>query len=175
MKRVLAVDDEPHILRLVSFSLSSHGFEVVQASDGMSACEVAERELPDLILMDVMMPVLNGYEACERIKGNPKTAHIPVVMLSAKSQGYETLRAGPPGTAADYLLCCLGGPRYGEQFKRRLADLVGRWGIAHLKFDGCCLVCPETDHGHAPGAMSSEAIAGGLIATYAFLGPEYDR
>jgi hypothetical protein len=59
---------------------------------------------------------------------------------------------------------CLGGKRYGEQFKVRMADLVGRWGIHHLKLDGCYLECPETDHGHEPGPLSSEAIAGGLIA-----------
>lgn len=89
MTRILAVDDEPHILKLVSFSLTAGGFEVLEAGDGLSAVEVAERELPDLILLDVMMPVLDGYEACRRLKANPATAGIPVVMLSAKSQQAE--------------------------------------------------------------------------------------
>ncbi len=100
--RILAVDDEPHILRLVSFSLSSKGFEVIEASDGLTAIEIAEREQPDLILLDVMMPVLDGYEACRRLKANPATQHIPVVMLSAKSQKAEQA-VGLEAGAIDYI------------------------------------------------------------------------
>jgi DNA-binding response OmpR family regulator len=102
MTRILAVDDEPHILRLVSFALSSKGFDVLEASDGLSAIEVAVAELPDLILLDVMMPALDGYEACRRLKANPVTAHIPVVMLSAKSQQAER-STGIDCGATDYI------------------------------------------------------------------------
>jgi DNA-binding response OmpR family regulator len=101
-KRILAVDDEPHILKLVSFSLRAKGLEVIEATDGLSAIEVAEREQPDLILMDVMMPALDGYEACRRIKANPKTAHIPVVMLTAKTQVAEQ-KSGLDAGALDYI------------------------------------------------------------------------
>ena len=89
MTTVLIVDDEPDIRRLVSFSLKRHGFEVIEATDGLAACAVAEREHPDLILMDVMMPLMNGFEAVRSLKANGATAAIPVVMLSAKSQTYE--------------------------------------------------------------------------------------
>jgi DNA-binding response OmpR family regulator len=102
VKRILAVDDEPDILRLVSFSLSAKGFDVLEAADGTSAIEIAEREQPDLILMDVMMPALDGYEACRRLKENPSTAHIPVLMLSAKSQQAER-KAGLECGAEDYV------------------------------------------------------------------------
>ncbi len=85
----MIVDDEPDIRRLVSFSLKRHGLEVIEANDGLSACAMAETEKPDLILMDVMMPIMNGFEASRRIKENPATAGIPIVMLSAKSQTYE--------------------------------------------------------------------------------------
>ena len=102
MKRVLAVDDEPHILKLVSFSLKAHGFEVIEATDGLSAVDVAEREQPDLILLDVMMPGLDGYEACRRIKANPNTEHIPVVMLTAKTQVTEQ-KTGLEAGALDYI------------------------------------------------------------------------
>jgi len=102
MTRILAVDDEPHILRLVSFSLSARGFEMLEASDGITAIEIAEREQPDLILLDVMMPVLDGYETCRRLKANPKTADIPVVMLSAKSQKAEQA-VGLAAGAIDYV------------------------------------------------------------------------
>ena len=102
MKRILAVDDEPHILRLISFSLSSHGFEVLEATDGLSAVEVARREQPDLVLLDVMMPVLDGYEACRRIKADPATSDIPVFMLTAKTQVAEQSTGKDVG-ALDYI------------------------------------------------------------------------
>jgi DNA-binding response OmpR family regulator len=102
LTRILAVDDEPHILKLVSFSLSSKGFDVIEASDGLTAVEIAEREQPDLILLDVMMPVLDGYEACRRLKANPATHDIPVVMLSAKSQKAEQA-IGLEAGAIDYI------------------------------------------------------------------------
>ena len=76
----------------------------------------------------------------------------------AKAQGYETHQTPPKH------LLCLGGPRYAERFKARLADLVGRYGISHLKLDGYAAECSETDHGHEPGALSAEPIAEGIIA-----------
>jgi DNA-binding response OmpR family regulator len=102
VKRVLAVDDEPHILKLIAFSLRTHGFEVLEASDGLSAIDVAEAERPDLILLDVMMPALDGYEACRRIKANPDTADIPIFMLTAKTQAAEH-QIGFDAGARDYI------------------------------------------------------------------------
>lgn len=101
-KRILAVDDEPHILKLVAFSLRSGGFEVLEASDGVSALQVALSEQPDLILLDVMMPALDGYEACRRLKADAGTAHIPVVMLTAKTQVAEE-KIGLECGALDYI------------------------------------------------------------------------
>lgn len=87
--RVLVVDDEPDIVRLVSFALARRGHEVLSANDAVAGVEAAKSERPDIILMDVMMPVMTGLEAVRTLKGDPRTASIPVVMLSAKSQGYE--------------------------------------------------------------------------------------
>jgi CheY-like chemotaxis protein len=101
-KRILAVDDEPHILKLVAFSLRSGGYEVLEASDGLSAIHVAAAEKPDLILMDVMMPALDGYEACRRLKADPETADIPVIMLTAKTQASEQ-KAGEDSGATKYI------------------------------------------------------------------------
>jgi CheY-like chemotaxis protein len=89
VSKVLVVDDEPHIVRLVSFSLSRRGYDVLEATDGPSGIELARSEKPDLILMDVMMPGMTGFDAVEKLKAEPATAGIPVVMLSAKSQQYE--------------------------------------------------------------------------------------
>jgi len=102
VKRILAVDDEPHILKLVAFSLRAGGFEVLEASDAFSAIEIAHAEQPDLILMDVMMPVLDGYEACRRLKADTSTALIPVVMLTAKTQTAER-KTGLECGALDYI------------------------------------------------------------------------
>lgn len=102
MTKILVVDDEPDIRRLVGFSLKRHGFEIVEATDGLAACSVAEAEMPDLILMDVMMPLMNGFDASRRLKENPATAEIPIVMLSAKSQVYEQ-EQGLESGAAEYI------------------------------------------------------------------------
>lgn len=101
-KRILAVDDEPHILKLVAFSLRAGGFEVLEATDGLSAIDIALAEQPDLILMDVMMPIIDGYEACRRLKADAGTAHIPVVMLTAKAQVAEQ-KTGLECGAIDYI------------------------------------------------------------------------
>lgn len=87
--RVLVVDDEPHILKLVSFTLEKNGHSVTTASDAMTGINMAREECPDLILMDVMMPVMNGLEALEVLKSDEQTKSVPVAMLSAKSQQYE--------------------------------------------------------------------------------------
>lgn len=120
MSRILAVDDEPHILKLVTFSLSSHGFEVIEATDGVSAIEVAEKEQPDLILMDVMMPLMNGYDACKRMKANPATADIPVVMVSAKSQVSEQAQGIECG-ACGYIV----KPFTPKELVARVTELLG--------------------------------------------------
>ena len=89
MARILVVDDEPHILKLVVFSLEKAGHEVLSAPDGLTAISAARENQPELILMDVMMPLMTGYEAVEHLKAESDTADIPVIMLSAKSQQYE--------------------------------------------------------------------------------------
>jgi two-component system alkaline phosphatase synthesis response regulator PhoP len=102
VKRILAVDDEPHILKLVGLSLKSGGFEVLEAADGFLAMEMARSEHPDLVLVDVMMPGIDGYEVCRRLKQDPETAEIPVVMLTAKTQVSER-KAGMDAGATGYV------------------------------------------------------------------------
>jgi len=100
--KILLVEDEPDIIRLVKFTLEQRNFEVVATSNGLAAIEIASTEKPDLILLDVMMPVINGYDTCVRLKKNEKTKDIPVIILSAKAQKKEVDRALRVG-AADFI------------------------------------------------------------------------
>jgi CheY-like chemotaxis protein len=81
--KILVVDDEPDVVAFISHSLQSEGFDVVAAYDGIGALDLAETEKPDLVLLDIMMPMMSGYEVCEQLKGNPTTKDIPVVCLSS--------------------------------------------------------------------------------------------
>ena len=85
-KRILAVDDEKHILRLVQINLEKAGYDVVTASNGQEALDQVAKHHPDLVVMDVMMPVMDGLDALKKLKSEPETARIPVIMLTAKAQ-----------------------------------------------------------------------------------------
>ena len=103
MARILIAEDERDIRELVAFSLQFGGFEVVQAANGAEAVERAPVEKPDLILMDVRMPKMTGYEACRALKAMPDMRHIPVVFLSAKGQESE-IQTGLEAGAEEYIL-----------------------------------------------------------------------
>ena len=81
--RVLVVDDVPPNVKLLEAKLTSEYFDVISATSGEEALEAIEKTPPDIVLLDVMMPGMDGFEVCRRIKGNPRTAHIPVVMVTA--------------------------------------------------------------------------------------------
>src|SRR5512139_579379 len=93
MPRILIAEDERDIRDLISFTLHFAGYDVMAVSNGEEAVAAAKVELPDLILMDVRMPRMTGYEACEIIKSDVATTSIPIVFLSAKGQEAE-VKAG---------------------------------------------------------------------------------
>ena len=103
MTKILIAEDERDIRELVSFSLQFGGFTVVQAINGAEAVELAQKERPDLILMDVRMPKMTGYDACRRIKAIPELRDIPVVFVSAKGQESE-IQTGLEAGAEEYIL-----------------------------------------------------------------------
>jgi DNA-binding response OmpR family regulator len=82
-RKILAVDDEPSIVKLVSAALTTRGYEVVTAYDGQDALDKVALEKPDLIVLDIMMPRMDGREVARRLSKDPKTAKIPIVFLSA--------------------------------------------------------------------------------------------
>jgi CheY-like chemotaxis protein len=100
--RILVVDDILPNVKLLEAKLTAEYFDVLTASDGASALELADAETPDIILLDVMMPGMDGFEACERLKANPKTRHIPVVMVTALSDVNDRVRGLKAG-ADDFL------------------------------------------------------------------------
>jgi CheY-like chemotaxis protein len=88
-KRILICDDDPVILRLLEVNLELEGFSVLLALHGEVALVVATQERPDLIVLDIMMPRLDGYQTCERLKAQESTKDIPVIFLSAKAQASD--------------------------------------------------------------------------------------
>ena len=96
-KKILAVDDERHIVRLVEVNLQRAGYEVVTAYDGKEALEKVHAEKPDLVVLDVMMPYMDGFEVLKNLKADPITAEIPVIMLTAKAQDADVFRGWQSG------------------------------------------------------------------------------
>ncbi|MEJ2174359.1 MAG: response regulator [bacterium] len=88
-KRVLIVDDEPNIVTALEFLLEKRGYEVTIAVNGEEALAQVETFKPDLILLDVMMPKVSGYEVCQRLRSDPRWQNIKIVMLSAKGREVE--------------------------------------------------------------------------------------
>lgn len=101
-EKVLLIDDDLDTLRLVGLMLQRQGYQILSASNGPQALIIAEKELPDIILLDVMMPEMDGYEVARRIRSNPRTKSIPIIMFTAKNQVEDKLIGFEAG-ADDYI------------------------------------------------------------------------
>jgi len=100
--KVLVVDDEADILEMLRYNLEKEGYKVKTASDGLKAVNTAKTYIPDLILMDIMMPVMDGVEACRQIREMSETKHAKIIFLTARSEEYSEIAAFDMG-ADDYL------------------------------------------------------------------------
>lgn len=100
--KILVVDDEIYIVHILDFSLGMEGYEVLTALDGEQALEKARTEHPDLIVLDIMMPKLDGYETCKLLKAEEHTRSIPVILLSAKGRNVDQ-KIGFEVGADDYI------------------------------------------------------------------------
>jgi DNA-binding response OmpR family regulator len=98
--RILVVEDEESLLKLESILLSSKGYNVTGVMDGKSALEEVMAHRPDLVILDIMLPEIDGFEVCRRIKENPATSAIPVVMLTAKKNSQDVARGTEVGANA---------------------------------------------------------------------------
>lgn len=103
MAKILIAEDEHDILELITFTLQFAGHEVIATSNGEEAYQTTLKELPDLILLDVRMPRMSGYEVCKAVKEDASVQHIPVVFISAKGQERE-VNTGLAAGAVDYIL-----------------------------------------------------------------------
>jgi DNA-binding response OmpR family regulator len=120
-KKVLVAEDEADIRGLIRFSLEFIGLDVVEAFNGADAVEKAEKHQPDLIMLDVRMPKLSGYQACEKLKKQDSTKHIPVVFLSARGQDKE-IKHGLKLGAEEYIL----KPFAPDELQKRVKSLLER-------------------------------------------------
>jgi len=118
--KILVVDDEVYILHILDFSLGAEGFEVISANNGELGVEKAKLEKPDLIVLDIMMPVLDGYETCRRLKNEPETKDIPVVLLTAKGRDVDK-RLGFEVGAIDYIV----KPFSPSRLIQRIEEIIG--------------------------------------------------
>jgi DNA-binding response OmpR family regulator len=103
MTKILISEDERDIRELITFTLQFAGYQVIPTCDGEEAFDTAKKEIPDLIVLDIRMPRMTGYEACIHLKSEMTTKHIPVIFVSAKGQEGE-VQTGLDVGAADYLI-----------------------------------------------------------------------
>ena len=102
-KKILLVDDEPDIVETVSFRLEAAGYDVISAYDGKEALKKAKTENPDLIILDLTLPKMDGYKVCELIKSDVKYSKIPIILFSARTQD-EDRKTGKKVGADDYII-----------------------------------------------------------------------
>ncbi len=123
---ILVVDDEPDLTRLLCTRLESLGYKTLAENSGEEGLAAAEKNRPDLILLDILMPKMKGMEVCSRLKANPKTKEIPVIFLTAMEMP-EQIKGGLDLGAEDYLL----KPIDVEQLKDRIRAVL----LRHIKLD----------------------------------------
>jgi pilus assembly protein CpaE len=146
MATILVVDDDSSTLRLIGYMLERGGFQVQLAGDGEDGLAKVLRQPPDLVVLDVMMPGLNGYQVCERLRTDPRTAHIPVIILTARSQRIDQQTALEAG--ADLYLSKPVSP---TELLGKVNDLLYR-------------------SPHVPPAAAAKILAGRIISTFSLRG-----
>jgi DNA-binding response OmpR family regulator len=120
-KKILVVEDDPDQLEVIRFTLKNAGFAIGTATNGIDALKKAQTVSPDLIMLDVMMPELDGFAVCETLRGNPATASIPILMLTGLCSHISRLVAYESG-ATDYVI----KPFDLEELVSKVEKLLGR-------------------------------------------------
>jgi CheY-like chemotaxis protein len=123
--KILVAEDERDIRDLIEFTLKFGGYEVLTVPNGQAAVDQVANIMPDLIVLDIRMPKLNGYEACRAIKAIPEVANIPIVFLSAYGQDAE-VESGFEAGAFEYIV----KPFAPDQLTQRIQEILTKFGIA---------------------------------------------
>lgn len=125
MAHILVAEDERDIRELIKFTLEAAGHDITVVANGEDAVNTAREIVPDLVMTDVRMPKMTGYEACKAIKADPATEHIPVVILSAKGQD-EEVEAGRAAGADEYIQKPFAPP----DLMQRVAEILNKLGVS---------------------------------------------
>jgi DNA-binding response OmpR family regulator len=123
MAKIVIAEDEPDIRELIAFTLRFAGHEVITGVNGEEGYELTKKERPDLVMFDVRMPKMTGYDACKKIKADPEISHTPVVFLSAKGQENE-IEQGLDAGADEYLL----KPFAPDQLVEHVKAILAKYG-----------------------------------------------
>jgi two-component system alkaline phosphatase synthesis response regulator PhoP len=121
--KILIIEDDPAISRLVDYTLRHEGYEIITASNGLEGINKAHKEAPDLIILDVMLPGIDGFEVCHRLRSEPDTASVLILMFSAKAQEIDK-NTGLKVGADEYLP----KPAAPAEIVRRVSVLLERKG-----------------------------------------------
>ena len=121
-EKIMVVDDEPDVVDLVKLVLESDGFAVITAYSGKECLEKIEKDVPDLVLLDIMMPQMDGWEVYRSIKSRPKTKDVPVAMLTAKSQSIDKMIGLHVVKVDDYITKPFGRSELLERVKKILKE-----------------------------------------------------
>ncbi len=119
-KKILLVDDEPDLVKMVEMRLIASGYEVITALDGQEGLALAQQESPDLILLDIMMPKMDGYKVCGLLKADVRYKSIPIIMFTARAQAEDKLLGEEVGAEA-----YINKPLNADELMSTLKELLG--------------------------------------------------
>jgi DNA-binding response OmpR family regulator len=159
-KTILVVDDDADTLTLIGLTLQRRGFEVVKAQSGQQAISLLAHDRPDLVILDVMMPQMDGYEVCREIKADPRTADLPVIMLTAKAQTQSQLEGFRSG-AIDYIT----KPVHPQDLVARIQTVLERAQSAQVE-GGAQVVAVSGARGGVGASTLAVNVAAALAANH---------
>ncbi len=120
-RKILVIEDDPSTLRLIKYTLQQEGYQALTAPNGLEGLRKAKSEQPDLIILDVMLPGVDGFEICHRLRAEPQTAKLPILMVSAKARGIDKATGLKVG-ADDYIT----KPWYRPELVAKIAAMLER-------------------------------------------------
>ncbi|MCK4261469.1 response regulator [bacterium] len=120
-KRILIVDDEPHIIKVLTIRLEKAGYEVIAAMDGQETLNKVRKEMPDLIILDLMLPGIDGYKVCRLLKFDERYKHIPIIVLTARVEEEDRKRSMEVG-ADEYITKPIKPDEFLDTIKKHLKE-----------------------------------------------------